>query len=77
MTERDQFERTWLESEVLLAAALSDADRARVFRDLLRTADAIQRTKSAEQLSREEEVRHRLEELPARERYTDWIERST
>jgi hypothetical protein len=59
----------WLESEVKLAGNLTDADRIRIFRDLLRTAEAIQRTKSADQLKREEEVRDELNR-PGRERYT-------
>ncbi len=69
MTERERREKAWLEGEVRLAASLSDADRIRILRDLLRTAEAIQRTKSPDALRREEEVRRRLEDGPARERY--------
>lgn len=73
MTDGERREREWLEQEVRMAAELTDADRIRIFRDLLRTADAIQRTKSAEQLSREEQVRQELEERPGRERYARLI----
>jgi hypothetical protein len=69
MTERERREWGWLDSEVRLAARLTDGDRIRILRDLLRTAEAIQRTKSPEQLSHEEQVRQALEEKPGRERY--------
>jgi hypothetical protein len=69
MSEGEKLERAWLEDEVRLAARLTDADRVRIFTDLLSTAEAIQRTKSPEQLRREEEVRQLLEEQPGRERY--------
>lgn len=75
MTERERREREWLEGEVALAASLTDADRIRILRDLLRTADAIRRTKSPEQLAQEEEVRRILEEIPGRTNYAAWIER--
>jgi hypothetical protein len=68
-------EREWLESEVRLAASLTDADRIRILRDLLRTVDAIQRTKSPEDLRRQEEVRRILEEIPGRQRYAALAER--
>ena len=73
--ERDDRERRWLESEVRRAASLSDADRIRILRDLLRTAQAIRREKSSEDLQREEEVRRFLEEIPGRERYIALVER--
>jgi hypothetical protein len=69
MTKGEDREREWLAQEVALSANLTDADRIRILRDLLRTADAIRRTKSADDLQREEEVRRTLEELPARQRY--------
>jgi hypothetical protein len=69
MTESERREREWLAGEVAISAKLSDADRIRILRDLLRTADAIRKTKSADDLRREEEVRRRLEEFPARQRY--------
>jgi len=69
MTEREINERDSLENEVRLAERLTDADRIRILRDLLRTVDAIRRSKSPEELRREEEVRWRLEGAPARERY--------
>jgi hypothetical protein len=75
MTDRDRAERASLEEEVRMATNLTDADRIRIFRDLLRTADAIESTKSPEQLEREEEVRRRLEEEPGRARYLQWVER--
>jgi hypothetical protein len=75
MNERDRREREGIAAEVALAAALSDADRVGILRDLLRTADAIRKSKSAEELQREDEVRQRLEELPARQRYIAFCER--
>ena len=75
MTDRERREREWLEGEVRSAASLTDADRIRILRDLLRTADAIRRSKSPEQLRREEEVRRLLEDGPARERYAALAER--
>lgn len=75
MTGREQREREWLEGEVRLAASLSDCDRIRILRDLLRTADAIQRTKTPEQLRREAEVLRILEDGPARARYAALAER--
>lgn len=58
-----------------LAASLTDADRIRILRDLLRTADAIRRGKSPEELRREEEAHRLLEILPARERALALAER--
>lgn len=75
MTEREIAERAWLENEVRLAEGLTDADRIRILRDLLRTIDAIRRSKSPEEITREEEVRWRLEDAPARERYAELVER--
>jgi hypothetical protein len=77
MNERERREREGLAAEVVLAATLSDADRVAIFRDLLRTADAIRKSKSTEALRREEEVRYQLEELPARSRYLAFVERLT
>jgi hypothetical protein len=77
MTERELNERAWLENEVQLAENLTDADRIRILRDLLRTVDAIRRNKSQEELRHEEEVRWRLELAPARERYAKLVERLT
>jgi hypothetical protein len=71
-----QREKEWLEAEVRLASTLTDRDRIRILRDLLRTVDAIRRTKTPEELEREEEVRRVLEEAPGRARYLAWIERS-
>jgi hypothetical protein len=75
MTESEKRERARLDDEVRLASRLTDADRARIFDDLLRTADAIQKTKSAEQLQREEEVRRVLDETPGRQRYFELMDR--
>lgn len=74
MSDREQRERNGIEAEVAFAAGLSDADRIRILRDLLRTVDAIRKSKSPEELRREEEVR-RLEELAGRERYVALWER--
>ena len=68
-------ERASLARDVALAASLTDADRVRILRDLLRTADAIQKSKSPEQIRREAEVRRVLEDAPARERYIALAER--
>jgi hypothetical protein len=67
-------EREWLEREAAMARRLTDADRIRILRDLLRTIDAIRRTKSPEPLRREEEVRRALDE-PGRARYRALAER--
>lgn len=68
-------EYDWLRREVAAAASLTDADRIRILRDLLRTIEAIRRTKTPEQLRREEEVRRLLDEAPGRERYRRLAER--
>jgi len=73
--ERDRREREWLENEVRQAALLSDGDRIRILRDLLRTADAIRQGKTAEEIEREEEVRRVLNDLPGRERYAALAEK--
>jgi len=75
MTERERREKEWLEGEVATASGLSDADRIRILRDLLRTVDSIRRTKTPEQLAREEEVRRVLEEAPGRAHYLALVER--
>ena len=75
MNERERRGREWLEGEVACAAALTDSDRIRILRDLLRTADAIRRGKSDEDLRREEDVRRVLDEEPARRRYLAFVER--
>jgi hypothetical protein len=74
MTERERLERESLAAEIAFAANLSDADRIRILRDLLRTADAIRKSKSAEELRRDEEIRRLLEE-PGRQRYIALCER--
>ena len=75
MKDNERREREWLEGEVRLAASLSDADRIRILRDLLRTVDAIRKNKSPEELRREDEVRRLLEDEPARQRYVALAER--
>ena len=75
MTDRDRREWEWLQHEVRWAAALTDEDRIRTLRDLLRTADAIRRSKTPEELQRDEEVRRVLEEAPGRARYVALAER--
>ena len=74
MNERERLEREGLAAEVAFAAHLTDADRIRILRDLLRTADAIRKSKSAEELRREEEVRRSLDQ-PGRRRYLALCER--
>ena len=74
MNERERREEEGLAAEVAFAADLTDADRIRILHDLLRTADAISKSKSAEELRREEEVRQSLEE-PGRQRYIALCER--
>lgn len=54
---------------------MSDADRIRILRDLLRTADAIRGSKTLEEIRRDEEVRRLLEEAPGRSRYLALAER--
>ncbi len=68
-------ERDWLLREVAVAAHLSDADRMRILQDLLRTVDAIRRTKTPEQVRLEDEIRYQLDILPGRERYRALAER--
>ena len=75
MNDRDRRERETLAAEVAVAAGLSDAERIAILRDLLRTADAIRKSKSVSQLQREEEVRRLLDELPGRQRYLAFCER--
>lgn len=74
MSERERREREGIAAEVAFAADLTDADRIRIFRDLLRTADAIRKSKSAEELRRDEEVRRFFDE-PGRQRYIALSER--
>ena len=77
MTEeaRQQREREWLAGEVRMAAKLSDRDRIRILRDLLETAEFIRRSKTAEELRRDEEVRVALECEPGLRRYRALVER--
>jgi hypothetical protein len=74
MSERERKEREGLAAEVAFAAGLSDADRIRILRDLLRTADAIHKSKSVDELRRDEEVRWLLDEA-GRARYLATCER--
>jgi hypothetical protein len=74
MSERERKEREWLAAEVAFTASLTDADRIRILRDLLRTVDAIHKSKSVEELGRDEAVRRLLEEA-GRERYIALCER--
>jgi len=74
MSERERKEWDGLAAEVAFAAGLSDADRIRILRDLLRTADAIRRSKSPDELRQDEEVRRLLEE-GGRARYVALCER--
>jgi hypothetical protein len=70
-----QREKEWLASEVRAAAHLTDADRIRILRDLLRARDAFRAAKTPEELAREEEVRRRLERDPGLARYAALAER--
>lgn len=70
-------EREWLEQEVAQAASLSDAERIRILRDLLRTAEAIRRGKSPAELRRDEEIRQILDEAPGRSSYLAAVERAS
>ncbi len=74
MSERDRKEREGIAAEVAFAAGLSDADRIRILRDLLRTADAIRKSKSPDELRQDEEVRRFLED-GGRARYIALCER--
>jgi hypothetical protein len=74
MSERERKERDGLAAEVAFAAGLSDTDRIRILRDLLRTADAIRRSKSPDELRQDEEVRRLLDE-GGRARYVALCER--
>lgn len=75
MTEGERRERESLEAEVRHAASLSDDDRIRILRDLLRTADAIRENKSAEELRRDDEVHDLLDVRPGRANYIALVER--
>jgi hypothetical protein len=77
MTEelRNQREKEWLAGEVRMAANLSDRDRIRILRDLLETAESIRRSKTPEELRRDEEVRNALEREPGLRRYRALCER--
>ncbi len=63
MTERDIKELEWLRREVALASRLTDEQRILILSDLWETANSIRRTKSPEDIRREEaarRLRHRL-----------------
>ncbi len=70
-----QREREWLATEVRAAARLTDADRIRILRDLLRARDAFRAAKTPEELACEEEVRRKLERDPGLARYAALAER--
>jgi hypothetical protein len=74
MNERERREPEGLAAEVEFAADLTDSDRIRILRDLLRTADIIRKSKSAEELRRDESVRRSLDE-PGRRSYMAFCER--
>jgi hypothetical protein len=74
MTERDIREMEWLKREVALAARLTEADRVRIIEDLWETANAIRRSKSPEDIRREEDARRQLD-APGRARYRELAER--
>ncbi len=64
-----QREKEWLAEQVRLAASLTDRDRIRILRDLLRTAAAIRAAKTPEERAREDDVRRALERDPGLARY--------
>jgi hypothetical protein len=68
------YEKEWLEGEVRMAANLSDQDRIRILRDLLETSESIRRSKTVEELERDEEVRAALDGEGLR-RYRALVER--
>ena len=72
---RYQREREWLAEEVRMAANLSDRDRIRILRDLLETSESIRKSKTTEELRRDEEVRAALEWEPGLRRYRALVER--
>ncbi len=76
MTEEERLDREKerLEREVRLSAALTDADRIRILRDLCRTADAIRAGKTAEEIRREDDARRSLDAAGLR-RYIALAER--
>src|SRR5438105_3272883 len=71
MTERERREREWLEGEVKLSASLTDADRIRILRDLLRApqlAGVVWRVVQAEMFGPWHPFHHRvLDRSPARD----------
>ena len=75
MTERERRENEWLRDEVAMTAHLTDAERVHILFDLWETMELIRRTKSPEELQRDEEVRRALDEEPGRARYRALIER--
>jgi hypothetical protein len=74
-SDRVPREEDWLTDEVLRADSLTDRDRIRILRDLLRTADAIRKTKTVHELEAEEEARRILEREPGLRRYIELAQR--
>lgn len=70
MTERDILELECLKRDAALAARLTDEERIRIVEDLWETAQAIRRSKSPDEIRREESARRELD-APGRERYQE------
>ena len=74
MTSRDIQELEWLKREVALAANLTDKNRIEILDDLWKTIEAIRRSKSPEDIRREEDARRALD-APGRARFRELAER--
>lgn len=74
MSERELRELEWLRREAALSRGLSDSERTAVLSDLLKTADAIRDSKSAQEKRADEEARRREDE-PGKARYRSLVER--
>ncbi|MEK9144162.1 MAG: hypothetical protein AAB339_00975 [Elusimicrobiota bacterium] len=74
MNDGDIREMEWLKREVALASRLSDEDRGRILSDLWETAAAIRRSKSPEDIRRDEAARRTLD-APGLARYRELAER--
>lgn len=61
-------EREWLEREVEAARNLTDAERVRILEQLVLAAEAIRRSKTTDEILRDDEARRILDE-PGRARY--------
>jgi hypothetical protein len=69
-------ERAWLRREVESAVRLTDEERIRILRDLVSTSESIRRTKSVQELLRDDEVRRLLDTSIGRKNHLAWVERA-